>query len=221
MTRNYKENSINWDLKNVVELYRKLYCYYACHFENGCDLTAQVPHAHFWHVCMRADAALKSEKFTKVVPEKKPVLKYIENQTADIGSPYGELRTLLKSLSPYLSWAYGYEAMPEALMEKYAYAEILSPQGPMMAEDLVLGAVMLGPECWYPEHYHVNIAESYVCLIGECWINQTPLIPQQWYYVGPGVTHQIETSKDTPCLLAYAWVGERAFLTHKDSMVMV
>ncbi|MAI47812.1 MAG: hypothetical protein CBC34_017700 [Hyphomicrobiaceae bacterium TMED74] len=56
--------------------------------------------------------------------------------------------------------------MPKHLSEKFAYAEIVGPHGPVISHRLILGLLLFAPGCVYPAHSYDGITESYFCLSG-------------------------------------------------------
>lgn len=107
-----------------------------------------------------------------------------------------------------LTWEYGYERVPKTLERKYAYCEVLGPQGPVPAERLVLGFVLFAPNTTYPQHSHTEIEESYISVAGAWSENDTAVYaPGSLIFNRPGDEHRITTGDLDPCLLAYAWTG--------------
>jgi dimethylpropiothetin dethiomethylase len=47
----------------------------------------------------------------------------------------------IDGLAGQLSWQYGYEKVPRGLDQKYAYAELLGPTGPVTSDQIILGLV--------------------------------------------------------------------------------
>ena len=123
----------------------------------------------------------------------------------------GGLRGMARALervSDRLSWEYGYEKVPRALAQKYAYCEIAGPQGPVRSERLILGFVLFAPNTTYPQHSHHDIEESYVSVAGAWSENDTAVhAPGSLVLNVPGHEHRITTGRFDPVLLAYAWVG--------------
>lgn len=68
------------------------------------------------------------------------------------------LAPLLQAVTPRLHWWQGehYSAatMGAAFVENYALAELLGPRGLCHSPDLALGILLLGPDTYYPPHYH-------------------------------------------------------------------
>lgn len=143
-------------------------------------------------------------------PEQKPVCAHFDRTIANgEGERMASLVRAIRPLTTMLSWRYGYEKMPRALDKKYAYAEFLGPEGPVVGETLVLGLVLFAPKCVYPTHSHRGIAESYICLSGACSENDTGVYaPGSLIFNPPGHSHRITIGDREPCLLAYAWIGD-------------
>ncbi len=108
-----------------------------------------------------------------------------------------------------LSWQYGYEKVPRGLDQKYAYAELVGPTGPVPSDQIILGLVLFAPACIYPAHAHDGITESYICLSGAMSQNdQGVYVPGSMIFNAPGQMHRITVADREPSLLAYAWLGE-------------
>ncbi len=114
----------------------------------------------------------------------------------------------IDAISAHLSWQYGYEKVPRGLKDKYAYAELCSPSGPVVTEEVILGLVLFAPACTYPAHAHDGITESYICLSGAVSENhQGVYAPGSMIFNPPGQNHRITVSDREPALMAYAWIG--------------
>ena len=107
-----------------------------------------------------------------------------------------------------LAWDIGYEKIPRHLQGKYAYAEIMGPNGPVIWPNLTLGLVLFAPRTTYPAHSHDGITESYISLSGYWSENDAGVYaPGSMVLNLPGHTHTITTADREPVLLAYAWAG--------------
>ena len=123
---------------------------------------------------------------------------------------------VIERLSDQLSWLYGYEKVPRGLREKFAYAELMAPNGPIVSNRLILGLVLFAPKCTYPTHSHEGLTESYYCLSGAVSENDDGVsAPGSLIFNPPGRQHRITTSEREPCLLAYAWIGPQEKLSHQ------
>lgn len=114
----------------------------------------------------------------------------------------------LRHVTGELVWTYGYERVPPGLLRKYAYAELLGPNGPVVSTHLILGLVLFAPRCTYPAHSHDSISESYFCLSGAVSEgNAGVYAPGSLLFTPPNQAHRITTGDFEPTLLAYAWTG--------------
>jgi dimethylpropiothetin dethiomethylase len=148
-------------------------------------------------------------------PAPRPVTAHLP-RALDLGAR-GAVDALARSLgrvAPALTWEYGYDKVPRALAQKYAYCEVAGPRGPVRTERLVLGFVLLAPRTTYPQHSHAEIEESYISVAGAWSENDTAVhAPGSLILNRPGHEHRITTADLDPCLLAYAWIGPEARLT--------
>ena len=120
----------------------------------------------------------------------------------------------LERVSHLLTWEYGYEKVPKTLARKYAYCEVLGPQGPVVTDRLILGFVLFAPNTTYPQHHHKEIEESYISISGNWSENdQAVYAPGSLILNRSGDNHRITTGERDPCLLAYAWIGSAEKLT--------
>lgn len=123
----------------------------------------------------------------------------------------------IESVAGDLTWMYGYERLPRHLADKYAYAEIAGPRGPVVSSELILGLVLFAPKCVYPAHSHEGITESYFCLSGSVSENDDGVYaPGSLIFNPPGRNHRITVGDREPCLLAYAWAGSAQSLDHQE-----
>lgn len=116
----------------------------------------------------------------------------------------------LKKVRGSLNWEYGYEKLPKSLIKKYAYCEVLGPSGPVKADNLIIGFVLFAPSTTYPQHNHPEIEESYVSISGSWSENNSAVFsPGSLIFNNPRAKHRITTDEIDPCLLAYAWTGQK------------
>ncbi|GAA1871023.1 dimethylsulfonioproprionate lyase family protein [Pseudonocardia alni subsp. carboxydivorans] len=142
-------------------------------------------------------------------PTRLPVVDHL-GRALDLGSR-GELGVLsdsLRRISDRLTWEHGYEKVPRGLVKKYGYCEIVGPKGPVVSDRVILGLVLFAPETVYPQHHHRGIQESYVAIAGE-WSENDGAVhaPGSLILNEAGHEHRITTGRQSPCLLAYSWIG--------------
>ncbi|MBP1853173.1 dimethylsulfonioproprionate lyase family protein [Rhizobium halophytocola] len=146
---------------------------------------------------------------TRREPVTRPVTAHL-GRALDLGER-GAMQGMARALREVrggLAWEYGYEKLPKALAQKYAYSEVLGPQGPVRADQLILGFVLFAPNTTYPQHSHRDIEESYISVAGAWSENDAAVYaPGSLILNKPGDEHRITTGDQDPCLLAYAWVG--------------
>lgn len=141
--------------------------------------------------------------------EPKPVVAHLP-RALDLGrrNAMRNLTEALGHVSDQLTWEYGYERVPRTLAAKYAYCEVMGPQGPIPSERLILGFVLFAPGTTYPQHSHTDIEESYISMAGDWSENDAAIYaPGSLILNHPGDEHRITTGDVNPCLLAYAWIG--------------
>ncbi len=153
---------------------------------------------------MRNNPALRDN-----LPERKPVAAHLQRALDQgRGTPMARVIRSIDGLSPELCWQYGYEKVPRGLDQKYAYAELVGPTGPVPCDQIILGLVLFAPGCIYPQHAHDGITESYICLSGAMSQNdQGVYVPGSMIFNPPGQMHRITVADLEPSLLAYAWIG--------------
>ena len=168
---------------------------------------------------IRAHQRLVREKITGVL-RANPTLRMTDAATKPVtghlqraldqgrGTPMSRVIRSIDGLAGQLSWQYGYDKVPRGLDQKYAYAELLGPTGPVQSDQIILGLVLFAPGCIYPTHAHDGITESYICLSGAMSQNdQGVYVPGSMIFNLPGQMHRITVADLEPSLLAYAWIG--------------
>lgn len=150
-------------------------------------------------------------------PEQKPVTGHLRRALDEARQERtAPVARTIDAVDHDLVWRYGYDKVPKGLERSYAYAEFAGPSGPVVTEEVILGAVLFGPKCTYPAHAHDGITESYICLSGAVSENhQGVYAPGSMIFNPPGQMHRITVSDREPALLAYAWVGPREKLMNQ------
>jgi len=196
-------------LSECYELYR--------HLDSG---GSQLIRSHQRKVREAISRTMKANpQITIDVIAEKPVTKHLK-RALDEGKSQPRLSSVIRSFESIhnrLNWQYGYEKMPRGLENKYAYAEICGPNGPVVSSEVILGVVLFAPGCVYPSHAHEGITESYICLSGSVSENhQGVYSPGSMIFNPPAHAHRITVSKQEPALLLYAWVGEQDNLKKQE-----
>lgn len=151
-------------------------------------------------------------------PDSKPVVEHL-GRAFDVGAnnDLHQLSKAFERIRDQVTWEYGYPKISRALAQRYAYAEVLGPRGPVRADDLILGFVLFAPNTTYPQHSHKDIEESYISVAGSWSENDfATYAPGSLILNGPSHEHRITTGQMEPCLLAFAWVGARERLADPD-----
>lgn len=148
-------------------------------------------------------------RIADLAPMEKPVTKHFR-RALDQGreARHSAFIRTIDAVHDRLQWQYGYEKVPRGLEQKYAYAELVGPTGPVVTNEVILGLVLFAPSCTYPAHAHDGITESYLCLSGAVSENdQGVYAPGSLIFNQPGQLHRITVADNEPSLLAYAWMG--------------
>ena len=211
MSQNHLNNCPDWRylLLECYELYR--------HLDSG---GSELIRSHQRKVREAISRTMKANPQinTDVIADK-PVTKHLKralDESKSIPHVSAAIRSF-ESICNRLNWQYGYEKMPRGLENKYAYAEICGPNGPVISNEVILGVVLFAPGCVYPSHAHDGITESYICLSGSVSENhQGVYSPGSMIFNPPAHTHRITVSKREPALLLYAWVGEQDKLNKQE-----
>ncbi|MCG6884448.1 MAG: dimethylsulfoniopropionate lyase [Silicimonas sp.] len=179
-------------------------------YRRGSDGGSAAIRRHRRHVRERLSAVVEanSEMITRV-PEEKPVCSYLGRALDNgQGGAMAAMARALARVASQLTWEYGYAKVPKALAEKYAYCELMGPQGPVPAERIILGLVLFAPKTTYPQHSHADIEESYISISGAWSENDLAVYaPGSLILNRAAHEHRITTGAEEPCLLAYAWTG--------------
>lgn len=174
--------------------------------------------SHQRNVRERINRVLKSNAEVQFSdPQDRPVTRHLtralDNGRMERHAPF--IRSL-EAVRGTLVWQYGYEKVPRGLENKYAYAELVGPNGPVLTDDIILGLVLFAPGCTYPAHAHDGITESYICLSGAVSENdQGVYAPGSLIFNPPEQLHRITVADSNPALLFYAWEGSAEKLRHQ------
>ncbi len=124
-----------------------------------------------------------------------------------------ELAVCLKGIYQEIYWSTFYPRNEKTLdfVDELAVGEIIGPRGPVLSNEIILGALVLGPDTYYPPHAH-RASEIYYIVSG------TPLFKAgqgDWETKPPGslffhpgdLVHATRTERD-PMLALYTWRGD-------------
>ena len=148
-----------------------------------------------------------------VPPSALPVLTWLHHAARD--APPGPLAVLSRSVraaAPAMAWRQTYRPgeMAPGFLDRYGWSEVFGLKGPVAAEKIAGGFLLLGPETVYPPHAHVA-EELYVPLSGaaEWQVGDSPFRrrePGSVIWHESGVAHAMRTA-DAPLLALYLWRG--------------
>lgn len=121
----------------------------------------------------------------------------------------------LQPLATRLSWStfYARNEITEDFLDRFAIAELISPQGPLISHDFIVGIFILGRHNTYPLHRHAA-TEYYHLVRGGADFSAAdgdwqPHDTDALIYVPSGVAHTLRTG-DAPMIALYAWCGDVA-----------
>lgn len=111
-----------------------------------------------------------------------------------------------------LRWEQSYRRedglVPEAMLDGYAFAEILGKRGPFVSQRIRCGIGVWGPAIEYPRHHH-QAEEIYILLAGSAEFDIGEAGPVRRgsgdvVYVAPNEVHGFETIEDL-LVVFYLW----------------
>lgn len=140
----------------------------------------------------------------------KPVVSYLSQiSNKNIAADYKKIVKELSELSRELDWKYGYQNPSQEMMEKYAYTEIIGPKGPIYAEEVIVGFVLLAPDFNYPKHRHSEIEESYLFLNSKTFYNKRKILAEGSFILNEaGKMHELKSADQNPVLILYSWINK-------------
>ena len=125
---------------------------------------------------------------------------------------FAPLFNMMTGMSRSLAWRSNYASsdLDRQFVESQAYTELMGPRGTFASDKVAFGIMVMGPECFYPDHRH-QAEEVYALIAGQ----------GEWRYdMGAWKTHRAgETVHSTPntwhalrtrgsaMLILYAWTG--------------
>lgn len=99
--------------------------------------------------------------------------------------PLGALASAFAAVEPELAWVqnsnYADAGTAPDFLRNYAYCAVAGPKGLLQADDILVSAIVIGPQCLYPVHaheaeevYHLLAGPSYWWREGEDWVWRKP-----------------------------------------------
>lgn len=101
-----------------------------------------------------------------------------KHATSDI---HASLLKACAEVAPFCEWRNKYQnGGSRDLVQHFGYCDVVGPDGYLAAEGVTLGLVLLGPQVFYPYHYH-PARELYFVLSGnaEWGVDQGPTITRE------------------------------------------
>lgn len=131
--------------------------------------------------------------------------------------PPGPLRHALEDVGPFLSWSGGDYERPGGLADRYAFVEVVGPDGVLPAEALRFGFYLQAPETHYPSHSHAA-EEFYLPVSGTAlWQKDSgpfdAVAPGRIIHHVPFQRHAMQT-RDEPMLAMWIWTGDLGFASY-------
>lgn len=158
----------------------------------------------------------RPEKNTRTSPPAAhlPVVNFFE-PALKIGDVSGdrEICSMLRRLTPALSWNFEYAPHPDFpyLDKKIAFTQFVGPEDRWISSQLAIGLTLIAPETHYPAHCH-PATEIYLPLSGTgLWAmgnaGRFPRQPGELILHRSGVPHATWAQED-PVLALYIWHGD-------------
>lgn len=139
-----------------------------------------------------------------------PVLRWLTHIGRDPGAFGAELVAAVCRAAPSMAWrqTYSTQEVDAAFLDNYGWSEILGASGPLGAERIACGLLILGPSTHYPRHRH-EAEEIYLPLSGTAawqqgdapWCERAP---GSAVHHGRDEPHAMRTGVE-PLLALYLW----------------
>jgi len=153
------------------------------------------------------------ESSRAVIARQLPACRFLPAMLSEVRAINAGLAAAIADIADDLHWRqnsnYSDEAMGQpGYMERYAYAELIGPSGPIKGDDFLLGLMILGPAMHYLDHSH-PAPELYWLLTGPSeWKAGAggfmPRLAGDTVWHPPFRLHATRTA-DTPLLVVWAW----------------
>jgi mannose-6-phosphate isomerase-like protein (cupin superfamily) len=170
----------------------------------------------------RAIAAAKRLRTVTMVPAPPPPGPQppaLKDLTAGLAAmPEGPLSDLIRAAAAEVTWTGGVFKMPDGFAGRYAYVEIVGPDGMVACPKLRFGLYLQSPDTYYPPHDHAAEEYYYVVGGGARWqIDDGPFFdapPGALIHHKPHQRHTMETAAD-PLLAMWIWTGDIRVETYR------
>ena len=145
-------------------------------------------------------------------PRPLPVLHYLPRVMTCTAPATESLAAQMIAEVAKLDWRQSFTAgMSDGFLANYGWTEIIGPRGPIVADRLACGFLLLGPRTAFPSHRHAA-EELYVPLAGTAFWQRgrrpyAPCPPGQMLHHSPWLPHAVRTA-DEPLLALYVWRGD-------------
>ena len=194
-------------LKNILDQLTLLYSKELSFVKSNFPKEDTIILKHLKFIVGKLEKLKNQLEIIEIKSETKPVVSYLsqislENKADD----YKMIINHLKKLKDKLFWRYGYQNPSQEMIEKYAYTEIIGPEGPIYSEELIIGFVLLAPDFYYPKHRHSQIEESYLFLTPKTFYNQAILAEGSFVLNKAGKVHELKSESEKSTLLLYSWI---------------
>lgn len=146
------------------------------------------------------------------VPHPLPVLRHLPHAMAETVPETDALAAQLVADVAALDWRQSFtDGCSDSFLLNYGWTEIIGPGGPIVAERLACGFLLLGPRTAFPSHRHAA-EELYLPLAGMAYWQRgrrthAPRPPGQLIHHPPWLQHAMRTA-DAPLLALYVWRGD-------------
>jgi dimethylpropiothetin dethiomethylase len=132
--------------------------------------------------------------------------------------PEGRLSDLVRAAAADVTWTGGVFKMPDGFAGRYAFVEIVGPDGMVACPKLRFGLYLQSPDTYYPPHDHAA-EELYLVIGGSArWQKEDGAFfdapPGALIHHQPHQRHAMETAAD-PLLALWIWTGDLRVGTYR------
>ena len=119
----------------------------------------------------RLDEVMAKDSFveTSIEAERITGCKWVDGGLELLEPARPDLVSAVRSIKDHLHWkanaAYPEDRFPDGYFDDWAFTQVIGPGGIFDADDLMMGMFAMGPDIFYPQHYHLA-PELYYTLTG-------------------------------------------------------